>query len=184
MKQFGLVSTRELISIPLDDDGNPRLDTLAPTPTPDDWTPPEIVPLVKLDKPADTLTHYSEPKLVWFADRVERDWEIIPIPEATLEQQASEAARKAMKAAAGAKQALLYADYIVQPEGFSLATKDTDQNAFTRLITLVNAAGLPDEHLIAISDSAGTLHPVTVSRMREIVVAYGMEIFGRWTTLR
>lgn len=77
MKQFGLVSTRELISIPLDDAGNPRLETLAPTPTPDDWTPPAVVPLVKLEQPShDPATHRCEAVLVWYEDRVERDWQI------------------------------------------------------------------------------------------------------------
>ena len=75
MKQFGLVSAQELISIPLDDDGAPRLDTLAPTPTPDDWTPPEVVPLIKLDQPdCNPATHRCTPVLVWFPDRVERQW--------------------------------------------------------------------------------------------------------------
>lgn len=80
MKQFGLVSTRELISIPLDDDGNPRLDTLAPQPIPDDWTPPAVVPLNKLEQPAcDPATHRCTPVLVWFEDRVERQWTLTPL---------------------------------------------------------------------------------------------------------
>jgi hypothetical protein len=196
MKTFGQLETQELVSLQLaDDDTDPanvieiggdrvRIDTIKPRDAAEDWTPPTIVPLVKLPQPEDTLTHYSEPKLVWFEDRVERDWEILPIPQASLEQQASEAARKAIRTAEIAKRALLYADYTVQPEGFRLATQESDQNAFTRLITLANTAGLPDEAPISIADSSGGLHSVTVGRLKEIVVAYGLEIFQRWTTLR
>jgi hypothetical protein len=183
-KQFGISEAQQLVTLPVDDSGTPDVDCLAPHPRPDDWIAPAVVPLVKLPKPDDTLTHYSEPKLVWYDDRVERDWELIKIPEATLEQQKSDAARAAIKSAASSKRKLLYAPYTVEPEGFSLATGESDQNAFTRLITLVNAAGLPDEHMITISDATGGIYPMTVKRMREVVVAYGMEIFNRWTTLK
>ena len=80
MKTYGNLDTRELISIVSDDDGNPRLETLAPTPTPDDWTPPAVVPLVKLEQPAcDPATHRCAPVLAWFADRVERQWTSTPL---------------------------------------------------------------------------------------------------------
>ena len=75
MKTYGNLITQELISIILDDDGNPRFDTIAPTPTPDNWTPPSIVPLIKLEQPDyDPATHRCTPVLVWFEDRVERQW--------------------------------------------------------------------------------------------------------------
>jgi len=80
MKTYGLPETQTLVSIVLDENGDPRLDTLAPNPRPEDWTPPDIVPLVKIEKPADTATHTSEPVLVWFDDRVERQWQAFPIP--------------------------------------------------------------------------------------------------------
>jgi len=85
MKTFGNLDTRELISIPLDDDGNPRLDTLAPTPMPDDWTPPVVVPLVKLEQPdCNPATHRCTPVLVWFPDRVERQWVSTPLTDEEL----------------------------------------------------------------------------------------------------
>lgn len=74
MKTYGLTLTQELVSIVLDDEGNPRLDTLAPQPIPDDWTPPEIVPLVKLDPPSLAAGETCDPTLVWYSDRVERQW--------------------------------------------------------------------------------------------------------------
>jgi hypothetical protein len=89
MKQFGLVSAQELISIPLDGDGNPRLETLAPTPTPDDWTPPVVVPLVKLEQPdCNPATHRCTPVLAWFPDRVERQWVSTPLTDEELADRA------------------------------------------------------------------------------------------------
>jgi hypothetical protein len=75
MKTYGVVfadGRKELISIVLDDEGNPRLDTLAPYPTPEDWVEPTIIPLVKIDKPE---SGDWNPFVVWFEDRVERQWE-------------------------------------------------------------------------------------------------------------
>jgi hypothetical protein len=74
MKTFGLIwpnGAQELRSIVLDDDGNPRMDTLEPNPKPDDWQAPQVLPLVKIEKPAQGAW---EPNVVWFEDRVERQW--------------------------------------------------------------------------------------------------------------
>jgi hypothetical protein len=74
MKTYGVIyqdGRKELVSIVLDEEGNPRMDTLAPYPTPEDWVEPTIVPLVKIEKPEGEW----EPKVVWFEDRVERQWE-------------------------------------------------------------------------------------------------------------
>jgi hypothetical protein len=76
-KQFGISEAQQLVTLPVDDSGTPDVDCLAPHPRPDDWIAPAVVPLVKLPKPDDTLTHYSEPKLVWYDDRVERGWELL-----------------------------------------------------------------------------------------------------------
>ena len=75
MKTYGVIypnGTKELVSIVLDENDEPRMDTLAPYPTPEDWVEPAIIPLVKLPKPEQGDW---EPKVVWFADRVERQWE-------------------------------------------------------------------------------------------------------------
>lgn len=74
MKTFGVIfqdGRQELISIVLDDEGNPRIDTIAPYPRPDDWIDPAILPLVKIEKPE---KGEWEPVVVWFNDRVERQW--------------------------------------------------------------------------------------------------------------
>jgi hypothetical protein len=83
MNTYGAIyadGRQELVSIVLDENDEPRLDTLAPYPTPEDWVAPQIIPLVKLDPPADGQ-HY-EPTLVWFPDRVERQWVAAPPPPA------------------------------------------------------------------------------------------------------
>jgi hypothetical protein len=78
MKTYGLIypdGRQELASIVLDDQGEPRLDTLRPSPCPEDWVDPQIVPLVKLDKPEEG--EWTD-TLVWFDDRVERQWVAVP----------------------------------------------------------------------------------------------------------
>jgi hypothetical protein len=73
MKTYGVIwpdGKQELISIVCDFEGNPTVETLAPYPKPEDWRPPQIVPLVKIPKPEGAW----EPSVVWFEDRVERQW--------------------------------------------------------------------------------------------------------------
>jgi hypothetical protein len=75
MKTFGIIwpdGTKELRSILFDDDGNLRIeDSLRTREIGDNWVEPQIVPLVKIDKPEEGNW---EPALVWFEDRVERQW--------------------------------------------------------------------------------------------------------------
>lgn len=74
MKTFGVIfqdGRQELISIVLDDEGNPRIGTIAPYPRSDNWIDPTILPLVKIEKPEEGEW---EPIVVWFDDRVERQW--------------------------------------------------------------------------------------------------------------
>jgi hypothetical protein len=92
MKTFGLIfpdGTKELRSIVLDEDGNPRMDTLPPIPKPDDWQVPQVLPLVKIPKPEGAW----EPNVVWFEDRVERQWvegTPAPVPTVTAEEAVSQ----------------------------------------------------------------------------------------------
>jgi hypothetical protein len=74
MKTFGLIfadKTKELKSIVLDDEGKPRIDTIRPYPVPNNWEDPKLVEVVKLEKPKEGEW---EPIVVWFDDRVERQW--------------------------------------------------------------------------------------------------------------
>ena len=78
MRTYGLIfadGRKELVSIVLDENDEPRLDTIRPYPTPEDWGDPQIVPLVKLEKPEEGDW---QPIVVWFEDRVERQWEPVP----------------------------------------------------------------------------------------------------------
>ena len=61
MIQVGLVPSQQLVSLLTDDEGNWR-------DVPEGET---VVPLIKIPKPA---TGAWEPSLVWFSDRVERQW--------------------------------------------------------------------------------------------------------------
>lgn len=77
MKTFGIVSTQELITLHLDENGNPIFDR--PSHVDDDWMPPAVVPLIKLPQPTITQTQRVEATLQWFDDRVERQWQIIDL---------------------------------------------------------------------------------------------------------
>lgn len=75
LKTYGLIfpdGRKELASVVLDDEGNPRIDTIRPYPVPEDWVDPRLVELVKIEKPE---TGDWNAVLVWFEDRVERQWE-------------------------------------------------------------------------------------------------------------
>jgi len=72
--------------------------------------------------------------------------------------------------------------YEVLPEGFFLATAESDQNAFTRLLQLLGTAQAPDEMPVTIADADGQKHVVTVARLKQILVGYGFEIHSRWAS--
>jgi hypothetical protein len=74
MRTYGLIfadGRQELASIVLDENDEPRIDTIRPYPLPENWVDPQIVPVVKIDMPLDGEW---EPNLAWFDDRVERQW--------------------------------------------------------------------------------------------------------------
>lgn len=83
MKTFGDPQTQTLVPVITDENGNPMADSLRPPDATEDWQPPSLVPLVKLPQPTLTVAQAVEPKLVWFEDRVERQWDIVasPVPE-------------------------------------------------------------------------------------------------------
>jgi len=75
LKTYGLIfadGDKYLASVCLDDEGNPRIDTIRPYPVPEGWVDPILVELVKIECPGDEADY--EPILVWFLDRVERQW--------------------------------------------------------------------------------------------------------------
>lgn len=70
--------------------------------------------------------------------------------------------------------------YLVEPEGFTLALQENDQNAFTRLLTLLSVAGTSDDTNTVIADKDGVLHTVTYGRLKEILTAYGVYYQQLW----
>ena len=75
LKTLGLIfqnGDKYLSSVALDEEGNPRIDTIRPYPVPEGWVDPTLVELVKVECPGDEADY--EPILVWFDDRVERQW--------------------------------------------------------------------------------------------------------------
>jgi len=78
LKTYGLIfpdGTKYLSSVVLDDEGNPRIDTICPYPVPEDWVDPTLVELVKQDPPGPETEWESY--LEWFTDRVEVHWKPI-----------------------------------------------------------------------------------------------------------
>jgi hypothetical protein len=77
LKTYGLIfqnGEKYLSSVALNEEGNPRIDTIRPYPVPEDWVDPTLVELVKIEQPEGDNW---QPVLVWFEDRVERQWEQI-----------------------------------------------------------------------------------------------------------
>jgi hypothetical protein len=65
MKAWGDKATQTIITVPTyTDDGTPNIATMMPLPI--------LVPLVKVPQPTDGK--FYKPNIVWFADRVERQW--------------------------------------------------------------------------------------------------------------
>lgn len=89
MITFGMLPEKELRSIQILEDGEPDFASIKPS---------IAIPLVKHAKPPDTSTHTHEPVLVWFDDRVERDWQI---REITIEEKAKSLAANLPIARAG-----------------------------------------------------------------------------------
>lgn len=68
--------TKELRSILVDENGNLRIeDSLKSNPREENWVAPQIVPLIKIEKPQEG--NWTD-TLVWFEDRVERQWQEAP----------------------------------------------------------------------------------------------------------
>jgi len=78
LRTYGLIfadGTKVLSSVVLDDEGNPRIDTIRPYPLPEDWVDPILVELIKADPPGPETEWTSH--LEWFDDRVEVHWKPI-----------------------------------------------------------------------------------------------------------
>jgi hypothetical protein len=77
--------------------------------------------------------------------------------------------------------------YTVNPEGFVLGLAESDRNAFTQMLTLVQEAlslGLiSNDTNQVIADKSGAKHSITTLRFRQIMLGYGMYYKGLWDQL-
>jgi hypothetical protein len=137
MKTFGLPATQTLVSLPSDDNGNTITDSLRPHDAGDDWTPPVVVPLVKIDKPAEPSGKVAEPKLVWFEDRVERQWELVDLSPAALR----ESARAALRASWAAQPSWIRGPFDGHFRGAQVFLDAGDDDAAADLIRYAEAPG-------------------------------------------
>jgi len=71
--------------------------------------------------------------------------------------------------------------YLVEPENFRLAVGESDQNAFVRMLTLLNLTQAPDSYLTNISDITGTVRSVELGRFKQIMVEYGLYCQQLWS---
>lgn len=61
--------------------------------------------------------------------------------------------------------------------GIKLSTSLESQNAFTRMVTLVNQAQLPDTDIVKVNDILGEAFELTVSDFNVTMVAYGQHCY-------
>lgn len=128
-------------------------------------------------------------------DKDANTYSVVQLSEEELQQVAAnkvdiaeqEALMVEQQAAAEARQAVLdqiAAGYDVDPEGFTLGLEDSDRNAFTQMLTLVQEAkalGLIDDTTPqTITDNTGTKQTVTTLRFRQIMVGYGFYYKTLW----
>lgn len=74
--------------------------------------------------------------------------------------------------------------YLVQPENFILALKDSDRSSFSQMLSLIKEAldlGLiTNETPQTIADKNGQKHEISTLRFREIMVQYGFYYKSLW----
>jgi len=63
--------------------------------------------------------------------------------------------------------------HFVTSGGIKIGVNDTDQNAFSRMNSLIDLAGMATTDNITIKDIFGTAHVITVADFKNEMVAYG-----------
>lgn len=64
--------------------------------------------------------------------------------------------------------------------GYSLGVLETDQNAFARLVTLLNL-GIPDDATIEIADIEKQKHSIIVKDFKTLILQYGLYCQQLWS---
>lgn len=143
-----------------------------------DWPRPDYMEVVGLDKKYRLLEYYIGPK-----PEITENERLVKNEKAHLSENRyviSYTKETIQKSAQEIFQDKIMAGYIVKPEGFVLGLEEKDQNAFTRLLTLLSVAGAPDSAPTQISDKEGKLWSVTVGRLKQILVQYGLYYQTIW----
>lgn len=70
--------------------------------------------------------------------------------------------------------------FLVEPENFYLGISEEDQNAFSRLLTLLNLVQATNETSVSVSDKSGELHTISFQRLKEIMISYGIFVQTIW----
>jgi len=169
-RQFGRLDTMTLVTLPVDELGTPNLEVLRDTSQPE-WVPPVVVPLLKIEAPVVDLDAYVPvPNVVWYADRVERQWSLRALTQV-------ESARRVLKNG-----------FRVMPENFVIPFNDKDRNQFAQMLNLVNTAQnqgyITDTTIQKIADASNVMHEVTTQRFKQIMVLYGFQYKQAWDILK
>lgn len=130
-----------------------------------------VVPRIITERPSyDAATETLTPLQTVTLKAVTDGWTVTALPEADIKRRAYYAA--------------LEAGYTVPGLGIVLALQESDRNAFTALLTLINetvAAGLQTESdTVTIADIEGTVHSVTIAQLRGILLGYGSHFSTLW----
>lgn len=67
--------------------------------------------------------------------------------------------------------------HYVTDGGIKMGVEDSDQNAFSNLLTLLNESGAAEDSMIVIKDIYRNSHGMTVAQYRATAVAYGLYCF-------
>ena len=148
MKTYGLLPEQILTSLTTDEDGN--------------FTPPledgvTAVPLIKIAEPETTSLEIAEPNLVWFNDRVERQWTVRA-------RTAEESVKKWSNA-----QAFMAEFTMTEKGGIALSTDPTIAALRLELSTWFSEVHSNDPRVIAGLDKLVELEIITETRRTEII---------------
>jgi hypothetical protein len=130
-----------------------------------------IVPRIIEERPEfDAATETLTPLRTVTLAAVTEGWEIELLPAADVRRLAYLAA--------------INDGYTVPGLGITLALQESDRNAFTGLLTMINeavSAGLKAEtDTVTIADISGVAHSVTIAQLRGVMLGYGNHLSALW----
>lgn len=132
---------------------------------------------------------YNTQKLVF--NNETKEYSVVDLSAEELQERADMQAQMDAQTLASQQQQAIYNQiengYTVDPEGFVLGLAESDRNAFTQMLTLIQEAlvlGLiTNDSDQTISDKSGQKHTITTLRFRQIMVQYGLYYKALWDQL-